>query len=303
MAMADQILDEARRLADRAAVAGEVDRFGPAHELGEGSHVIAHRAVGGRDDRGRPAHHVIAGKQDACLLERVGHVVRGVAGRGDGLEGESVPAHDRAVGKRHVRAERLVPAGIEPRGLRGMQRSRRPVRALGVDGRAGLGLEPSRPGRMVPVGMGDENVRDGLAAHRIQNGGQVARVIRSGVDHRDFAAPDEVGERPLEGERPGVVGEDAPQPGRGFLDGFRGEVERLIERDVVGHGLAAVTPTRVNRGSRADRSPTRTLAAFRRDRGTRRACGSSPWWPATCGHRAWSCRCACPRSPPPPRAD
>src|SRR5207237_3142951 len=59
---------------------------------------------------------------------------------------------------------------------------------------------------------------------------------RSGVDDREFAAPDEVGQRPLEGERPGVVGEDAPQPGRDLLHGFRGEIERLIERDVVGHG-------------------------------------------------------------------
>ena len=91
-AMADVVLHEARRVAHDAAMAGQVDRLRTLRELLQRGHVIAHRTVRRRDDRRRPSHHVIAGEQQVALLERERHVVRGMAGRRDRLDG---PARGR----------------------------------------------------------------------------------------------------------------------------------------------------------------------------------------------------------------
>ncbi len=121
----DIALHEARRVAHRSAVAGEVDRLAPPRQLFQRGHVVAHGAVGRRDDRGRPRHHVVAGKDQVGFLERIGHVVRGVSRGRQRLDGPAVAGYDRAVGERDVGAEVHVAAGVEPAGLADMQRPRR----------------------------------------------------------------------------------------------------------------------------------------------------------------------------------
>ena len=211
-----------------AAMAGQVDASPcGAPSLLQRVHVVAHRAVGRRHDRGRPAHDVVAGKHHARILQRERHVVRGVAGRGHGFERPAVAAHHVAVGQRVIGAEVGVVARLHARRLAGIERARRAVRALGIDGRAGRGLDGGRRGRMVAMGVGDEDVRHGLAAHRIEHRLDVVLVLRTRIDDRDLAAPEDVAERALEGERPGIVGDDAAHARHDLLGAAGLEVEDL----------------------------------------------------------------------------
>ena len=179
LAVADIGLHEARRVADDVAMARQIDALVAAGELVERRHVVAHRPVGRRDDRGRPAHHVVAGKHQVLLAQRKRHVVGGVAGRRDGFEREAVAAHHLAVGERLVGAEIGVVAGVEARRLADMQRPRRPVRSLAIGPGAGQRLDARRAGRVVAVGMRDDDMGDGLVAHRVEQRLDVARVVRA----------------------------------------------------------------------------------------------------------------------------
>ena len=214
----------------------EIDLLVAPSELLERCHVVAHGAVGRCHHGRRPRHDVIAGQQDLRLLVGECHVVCGMAGRCDRLEGEAAPAHHRAIGERDVRPECLIAAGVEPLGLADMERPRRPVRTLGIDRGTGRRLDARRRRGVVAMGVGDEDVGHGLAAHRIEDRCNVPLVVRTRIDHRDLAVPDDVRHRPLERERPRVVGDEPPQAGHDFLDLAGREVEAFVERDVVGHG-------------------------------------------------------------------
>ena len=166
--MQDVVIDEAAGVADRRAVAGEIDRLAALGELLQRSHVVAHGAVGRRHDRGRPSHHMIAGKQRVVLLEGKGHVIGGVAGRRHRFDGPAVAAHDLAIFERDVRAEIAVAAGIERIVLADMQRPRGAVRAFGIDGGAGRRFDRRHRRRMVAMGVGDEDCRHRLVAHGLE---------------------------------------------------------------------------------------------------------------------------------------
>ena len=103
-----------------------------------------------------------------CSLQRERHVVGGVAGRRDRLERPAVAAHHLAVGERAVGTKIRVVAGVEPRRLADMQRPRGAMRAFGQTCAPVAALMRRHAGRMVAVGVGDEDVRDGLAAHRVE---------------------------------------------------------------------------------------------------------------------------------------
>ena len=49
---------------------------------------------------------------------------------------------------------------------------------------------------MVAVGVGHENMGDGLALHGIEQGGDMRLVERAGIDDGDLPAADDVGDRP-----------------------------------------------------------------------------------------------------------
>ena len=85
------------------------------------------------------------------------------------------------------------------------------------------------------MGVGDDDVRHRLAAHRVEQRIDVLLVEGTGIDDGDLAAPDDVAQRPLEGERARIVDQDAPHAGHDLLDHAGREIERAVEWDVVGH--------------------------------------------------------------------
>ena len=88
---------------------------------------------------------------------------------------------------------------------------------------------------MIAMGMGDENVRDGFAAHGIEQRRDMGIVIGAGIEDRDFAAADDVTHRALEGERARIIGDHRAHAGRDLRHRVGLEIESLVERDVVAH--------------------------------------------------------------------
>src|SRR5262249_31050868 len=88
---------------------------------------------------------------------------------------------------------------------------------------------------MIAMGMSDDDVRHRLAAQGIKQRSRVAPIAGPRIDDRDLTAANDVAQRPLEGERARIVGEDAPHAGRDVVDNAGSEVEGAVEWDVVGH--------------------------------------------------------------------
>jgi hypothetical protein len=86
---------------------------------------------------------------------------------------------------------------------------------------------------MVAVGVGDEDVGHGLAAHRIEQRGCVRFVVGTGVDDRDVALADDITHRAGEGKRRRVIAEDAAHAGPHFIDSAGLQRKIAVERDVV----------------------------------------------------------------------
>src|SRR5690349_5260021 len=96
---------------------------------------------------------------------------------------------------------------------------------------------------MVAMRVRDEDVRDGLAAHRIEQRREMCGIVGTRIDDRDLAAPDDVAQRPFERERPGIVGQHPPHARHRLIDGVGREIERLVEGNVVvGHGAVPIAP-------------------------------------------------------------
>src|ERR1700720_3651116 len=85
------------------------------------------------------------------------------------------------------------------------------------------------------MGVGDENVRDGFAAHRVEQRRHMGVVVGAGIEDRHLATADDVADGTLEGERTGIVGGDRTHQWRHLFHRVGLEIERLVERDVVGH--------------------------------------------------------------------
>ncbi len=66
----------------------------------------------------------------------------------------------------------------------------------------------------------------------------MALVGGTGIDDGDVAAADDVADRALEGERARVVAHDAAHAGHHLVHRFGGEIELLVEGDVVAHIFA-----------------------------------------------------------------
>ena len=86
---------------------------------------------------------------------------------------------------------------------------------------------------MVAMGVSDKDVRDGFAAHGIEQRRDMRFVERTGIDDGDAVSPDDVRHRALERERPGIVAKDAAHPRRDLVHRVGSEIELLVERDVV----------------------------------------------------------------------
>ena len=205
-AVGDERADVGLRAVDAGAVGRPVADVVALEKAGEASHVVAHVAVRRRDDAGRPAHHVVAGEEEAVLAKREADVVRGVAGGVHALEGPPVPLDEVAVAHLDLGDELHVSPffHLHPV-LPGA------VRAVAVDGaRPHLRLERPGRGRVVVVGVGDEDVAHLLAGDRGGEGLHVVGEVRPRVDDRDPAPADDVGAGAVEGEGARVPGNDPP---------------------------------------------------------------------------------------------
>src|SRR6266705_6933635 len=91
---------------------------------------------------------------------------------------------------------------------------------------------------MAAMGMSDEDMRHGLAAHGIEQCRRMGLAVGTGIDDRDLAAAYDVADRAGEGERARIVAEHTPHAGANLVDDTGTKRKVAIERDVVvvGHG-------------------------------------------------------------------
>ena len=88
------------------------------------------------------------------------------------------------------------------------------MRAVAVDLGAGCLGDRRRRGHVIDMGVRDQDMRDGLAAHRVQHGIDMILLVGAGIDDRHLAVPDDGGAGALEGEGTGIAGDDATDVGR-----------------------------------------------------------------------------------------
>ena len=227
------MLHEARRVAHRLAVAGQVKRLAPAAPVFRArpcSRSWRRRAA--RRSWSTSAMTWSPEKIRSASLKRKGHVVGGVAGRRHAPRWSS----RRRARPRRRRARRRD--GNPCRPLASSRWSRRYAAAAParcgpsrVDLGAGRGLDLGHGRRMVAMGVGDKNVGDGLAAHGVEQRRDVRVVVRTRIEDRDFAAADDVADRALEGETgPDCWRRWRARRGATSVDLAGTEIEALIER-------------------------------------------------------------------------
>ena len=128
-----------------------------------------------------------------------------VARRVDSLERPAGTFNDVAIPECHIGREVIVSAlfNIIPR-------FPTTVRAEAVGFGAARLFQVARGGRMVAVGVGDQQVAHCFTLKGAQQRIDMAAEVRPGVDHRHLAAPDNISAGAVKGERPGIVGDHAP---------------------------------------------------------------------------------------------
>ena len=170
---------------------------------------------------------MVAAEQRLLLLQGEGHVVGGVAGRVDGLDGD-IGAGDRLtvlqpdVGTEGVIARRVE---LEPGGPAGGVRTK-----ANRDG-AGQGLEPCSERRVVAMGVGDEDVRNGPLADSGEERFEMCIVVRTGIDDGEFAHSHDEGRRAGEGEWAWIGADDAGDERRDLLRDAVRRIEIAVERE------------------------------------------------------------------------
>ena len=184
----------------RPAVTGEVGVLRPRQQPVERGHVVGHRPFRRGHHGGRPAHHMIAGEDEAAAGECEGDMVGRVAGNRDRLHPPAIAGDLRPVREPDVRHEIGVGAATSRQSLvrcRALTLARKARRA----GRRG---EPADAAAMVAMGVGDEDVGDGLVRRRRQQRPDMRLVVRSRIDDGDVAGADDVAVGAGEGEGAGI---------------------------------------------------------------------------------------------------
>ena len=209
--MLDERLDVGTRVHDGRPVGGQVGgvpacgvSVDQAAEVGD---VGVHVAIGRRHDRGGPAHHVVAREQQIALHLGEAHVVGDVAGGVEALDAE--PVADQHIAVAHDDVGDEVP--ISRLGLLTSVGCVRPVRRIRPVNRvvAGAGIDRMGPepvggssrrrrqrggrGRVVRVGVGDQDVRHRSTVERREQGVDVGGQVRAGVDDGHLGLAEHVG--------------------------------------------------------------------------------------------------------------
>ena len=185
--MMQQGPQKALRLGDRTAVAGPIDGMVEGAQLFQQIEIEPHGAVRRSDDGGRPAHDVVAGEQGFFLDQFETDVVHGVAGRPDRAQRVARAFKSLAVGQLAVGAMVEVVGGVELVDLAQGHVARRKMRRATDDLRARCLLQQPRGGRMVAMGVGNENRRDRFALQTVEQSGDMGGQLGAGVDDRHLA--------------------------------------------------------------------------------------------------------------------
>ena len=91
---------------------------------------------------------------------------------------------------------------------------------------------------MVAVGVRDDDMRDGLAAHGVEQRLDMVGQVRAGIDDRDLPAADDVAAGAGEGVGAGIVGDD-PAHERAHRDAGAGADREIeVEGEVGGHAVS-----------------------------------------------------------------
>ena len=215
VAVGDQVGHPPGGIVDGLAMARQEALPVSGGEAVQRGHVGAHVAVGRRDDGGGPAHDVIAGKER--VAEREAEMSAKMARGVDGGEAPVRAGERVAVGKVLVggegEVEPLAPVR-QTAGEAGHQRTAAvQCPAEGHDRRAGGGGKARRQGGMVAVGMGDDDPVDSLAGAGCgEDGGEMRRIIGTGIDDGKTGAAHQPGVGAGSGQGRGIRG--AQQPDR-----------------------------------------------------------------------------------------
>ena len=95
------------------------------------------------------------------------------------------------------------------------------MRPFGHEDGAGRRLDSGRGRGMVAMRVGDDHMRDRLAAHGVEQPRYVLLVFGPRIEDRDAAAPDDVAHGAFKGERARVVGQQPTQARHDLLDPAR----------------------------------------------------------------------------------
>ena len=170
------------------------------------------------------------------LLDQVAKVIRGVPGRMQGSQPDGAELDDVAVSKLEVRHEAV--AGV-----------------VAAELSPAPGSKGGRPGGVVGMGVGDEDVSD-AAARRALDPIQVCLVQRTRVDGRHDVVADEVGVRSRAGHDRRIRGRHALDVAVDLIDDAR---DRCARAALLSHGRPrSAGPGRPSPA--ADPSPRRSRA-------------------------------------------
>ena len=165
------------------------------------------------------------------FLQRVTHVVGGMAGREDAAEMTGLACDHIAVAHRHIGHEITVAAFFDIAVMPSMRAIAISLRASGVFQRRGSG-------RMIAVGMGDENVIHFARADRSQQRFDMLGIVRPRIDHRHaFVIAHQIDAGAAKGEGAGIVRQQPLDARRQAFSHAIDRRQRLVEMQFgCGHG-------------------------------------------------------------------
>jgi hypothetical protein len=249
-AMGDEGLDEGLRIVDRGAVRRPINGVVTVQQLFERAHIGRHVAVGRRDDARRPPHDMIAGEERALFGKREAEMVRSVARRMNRRHAPTRSRHDIAVAQGVIGTEVVIAAFFgDAAHTSAILGAARAVGTEAVSGGARHVLQRRRRRRVIDMGMGDENVRHGLAGERFEQRFHMRGDCRAGIDDGDAVPADDVGAGALEGEGARVARDDAADERAQRGDGAVLDLEIAAEGNLNGHGAAIADRSGAAKGS------------------------------------------------------
>lgn len=199
--MVDKLHQPAMRIGDWRSMGGVENAIVPPHELIQTCEILAHMAVRWRDHTGRPTHHMIAAKKSPLFIKTVADMIGGMARRGYARDGEAIPDNLETVLDVNVWDKTIV-TGFIRHSWGGIVfcRDSQSI-SLGPAER----LQPSDSRRMIPVGVGYQNMAEPAPIQRMFQCLKMQSHIWPRINDGDMGAcANDINAGPLERERPWV---------------------------------------------------------------------------------------------------